>query len=55
MEGSILIALWSRVDPVLPGAQLTEILGSPDEKCVDKVTDVQLRRDGGARTWGPCR
>ena len=32
MEGSILIALRSRVDPVLPGAQLAEILGSPDKQ-----------------------
>ena len=32
MEGSILITLWPRVDPVLPGAQLTEILGCPDKE-----------------------
>jgi hypothetical protein len=32
MEGSILIALWSRVDPVLSGAQLAEILSSPGKE-----------------------
>ncbi len=32
MEGSTLIALWSRVNPVLSCAQLTEILGSPERK-----------------------
>lgn len=32
MEGSTLIALWSRVNPVLSCAQLTEILRSPERK-----------------------
>ncbi len=32
MEGSILIALRSRVNPILSCAQLTEILGSPERK-----------------------
>ena len=32
MEGSILIALRSRVNPVLSCAQLTEILGCPEKK-----------------------
>ena len=32
MEGSILIALRSRVNPVLSCAQLAEILGSPESK-----------------------
>ena len=32
MEGSILIALRSRVNPVLSCAQLTEILGRPESK-----------------------
>jgi hypothetical protein len=32
MESSTLIALWSRVNPVLSCAQLTEILGSPERK-----------------------
>ena len=41
MEGSILIALRSRVNPVLSCAQLTEILGSPERKESQKVMDVR--------------
>lgn len=40
MEGSILIALRSRVNPVLSCAQLTEILGSPEGKGVRWVVSV---------------
>ena len=41
MKGSILIALRSRVNPVLSCAQLTEILGSPEGKGVQWMVDVR--------------
>ena len=54
MEGSTLIALWPRVDPVLSGAQLTEILGSP-EKEGQQVDGCAKNPKGQERTWGRRR
>ena len=54
MEGSTLIALWPRVNPVLSGAQLTEILGSP-EKEGQQVDGCAKNPKGQVRTWGRRR